>query len=274
MTYRLSIVQLGVVLKFETNKLGYITDVSGYLYPNSESHGYPITPLEEGLFLGNDNIFNKNPNFSENGFAFSVTDRTGLVTYYNVSSGKTTQLDPPVIGYNLVSFSVDINAIEPETVKTTIFWEKLDDCDEEDEKKENKHRKVRSEDVFDTTLEVNKYTKVYFVECPKVLLSGFFTTDKKNIVNNILFKFGDSVPSILNPEVFSGNNNVVKCDNLTYGGLGFTTSSSTANLSFMNIYKGEDGEYYLDISFSLDIQQEIVTVPLLSFTIKDVKVCK
>jgi len=269
-TIKLAIVEIGLSISFSTDRDGKMKNVKGYLYPAIDGNCdtcLPITALETDVFLENDNVFNKHPNFSNLGFAFSVTDLTGLETFYLCKSGYTVD---DVTMYNSVAFSTNINDTDPEVLKTTIYWKEH----EEDEEDEKEHKKGRSETLFENRLNTDKYCKAYAIFSPKVLLTGNFTTNKKGLINNVNITFGNSKASLLGPEVFDQNNNLVKCDELTYGGLSLTTTDTLGTITFLNIYYNKEREEYnLDVSFSKENAEMITTVPLCILKIKEIKIC-
>ena len=256
--YEGAIVQAGLKFCMYVDKGGDILGLNGFKYPLTGCEpGRPLTMLIPGMFSENDNIYNNLPNFSPTGLAFSDIDMYGVTTFSDVRSGDTVD---DTTYYNSLLTSATLTGDVTRTQVTIYIRRKY-----EDEEKD-KCKKL----IFGYNLNILKYCKAYEICCPKLLLFGYFTTDKNRTINQINMTFGSSKATLLAPNNFDANDNLYVTESFTAGGVSITTTDTVGIVTFLNFYVDIDTkETLLDIS--VDGPDNIVTVQLCCLKIKQLK---
>lgn len=258
--YEVAIPQAGLKFCIFVEKGGDILGLNGYKYPLTGCEpGRPLTILTPGLFSGNDNVYNGLPNFSPTGLAFSDIDVYGDTTFSDVRSGDT--IDDTTY-YNSLLTSPTLTGDVTRT-QVTIYIRRKNEDEEKD-----KCKKL----IFGYNLNILKYCKAYEICCPKLLLFGYFTTDKNKIINNINIKLGSSPATIIAINNFDANDNKFMDESFTQGGLSITTTDTVGVVTYLNFYVDIDTTETL-VDISVGSPDNIVTVSLCCLKIKHLKDC-
>ena len=256
--YEVAIPQTGYKFYIGVDKTDIIKFLSGFKYPLTGCDtGIPLTILIPEIFHGNDNDYDDNPNFSSNGFGFSHTDQYGDITYLDVRSGNVVD---GTTYYNQLLTSSSLTG-EVTTTQVTIYIRRKYEDEEKD-----KCKKL----IFGYNLNILKYCKAYEICCPKLLLFGYFTTDKNRTINQLNMTFGSSNATLLAANNFDANDNLYVTESFTAGGVSMTTTDPVGIVTYLNMYYDhEKKETLLDIS--VDGTDNIVTIPLCCLKIKQLK---
>lgn len=253
-TYKIAIPQISANITIEADKYGLITETVGYV------GCLPITILLPGMYGDNDNIFDKAPNFTVNGFSFTVTGEDGIVVYYNLASHIVPDSEQPDnVLYDIVMYGNN-NGSKQTTLQATFLIYEVRDCEDGDEPALHVACKKHCE---------RKYNKAYFIECPNLLLRGTFTVDCDKVICNLKITLGENKATILLPTLYNNNLNLFKCGNITMEGLGFSTMSASNLLTFYNIMY-IDGNYVLSVQVKAETTTHVDALPI-EVTIADDK---
>lgn len=247
-TYKIAIPQISANITISVDKYGLVSEAVGYV------GCLPISYLLPGMYGDNDNIFDKAPNFTVNGFSFTVTGEEGVVVYYNLSSHMQNTVDDVTIThYDTVMYGNGNGSVEQNILQATFLIFEVRECEDgEDEPALHSVCKKHCE---------RKYNKAYFIECPNLLLRGTFTVDCDKVICNLKITLGENKATILLPTLYNNNLNLFKCGNITMEGLGFSTMSSSNLLTFYNIMY-VDGNYVLSVQVKADITTHVDALPI------------
>jgi hypothetical protein len=252
-SYKISVPNFGFSLLVETQRDGVVSTLTGLKYGiDNCSKSFPVTLLAVGIYENNDNIFDGN--FTSFGLAFTITDPTGIITNYRLYSDSTECYMATTTG-----------EAEPTIFRIAIFSKEIGDEDDQECDKQLK--------IFGNNCHRGNWHDVFEIKSEQLLLFGYLFVTKNREIISINLNVGSNQATLLDAEVFYGNNNyLTKCKELTYEGVAFSTTSETGVIFFFNMFR-EDKTNKVGLSFVNNNDEEIVDVVVCDLKLKKLKCC-